>query len=168
MKRPQPDEYSAFQQKYIEKIGEDPISELSDQLINFPAFLRAIPVNKTDYAYAEGKWTLKELLGHVIDTERILTYRLLRFARNDSTALEGFEEDDYVKHAHFRNQNFNDLVEECEAVRKANLYLFKSLTEEELERKGVANQSPSSVRALLFIIAGHMKHHQRVIEERYL
>ncbi|MBC8053052.1 MAG: DinB family protein [Sphingobacteriaceae bacterium] len=168
MKRPQPDEYGAFYKRYIDTVGDDIFKELTDQLINFPQFLRNIPVEKISYAYAEGKWTIKELLGHLIDTERIMAYRLLRFARNDSTSLPGFEENDYVKNAHFAELDFALLIEEFEAVRKANLYLFKSLNEEELNRKGEASNNPLSVRALLFIIVGHIKHHQQVLEERYL
>ena len=168
MKRPQPEEYSSFHSTYIDKVDDNVLSELTDQLVSFPEFLQTIPVSKTDYAYAEGKWTIKELLGHIIDTERIMSYRLLRFARNDSTSLPGFEENDYVRNAHFNNQEFNGMIKEFEAVRKANLFLFKSLTEEELQRKGTASNATLSVRALLFIIAGHLKHHQKVILEKYL
>lgn len=168
MKRPQPDEYSAFQKAYIDKVSDDPLQEIETQSITFPQFLRAIPEEKIDYAYAEGKWTLKEMLGHIIDTERILTYRLLRIARNDSTGLPGFEEDDYVKNSHFKDQDFGLMIEEFRTLRKANLFLYNSLNEEELQRKGLANGNPTSVRALLFIIAGHMQHHKLVIEERYL
>ena len=96
-----------------------------------------------------------------------MAYRLLRFARNDSTGLAGFDENNYVSNAHFGDRDFNDMIEEFESVRNANLFLFRSLTEEDLQRKGEANNSSISVRALLFIIVGHVKHHQKVIEERY-
>ena len=168
MKRPQADEYGLFYKGYIDCVGDDVLSELVDQLVSFPEFLRSVPIRKVDYAYAEGKWTLKELLGHIIDTERIMSYRLLRFARNDSTALPGFEENSYVQNAHFGEQDFNTMIDEFASVRKANLYLFKSLKEEELQRMGRASDAPLSVRALLFIIAGHLKHHRKIIEERYL
>lgn len=168
MKRPQPEEYNSFYQNYIDTVGDDVVSELANQLTSVPEFLGLVPTEKTDYAYAPGKWTLKEVLGHIIDTERIMSYRLLRFSRNDSTPLAGFEENNYVKNAHFANEDFNTMIEEFKAVRKANLFLFRSLTEEELQRKGEANNSLLSVRALLFIMAGHVKHHQKVIEERYL
>jgi len=167
MKRPQPEEYSSFYQKYIDTVVDDVLSEASDQLESFPEYLRTVPQDKVDFAYAEGKWTIKELLGHVIDTERIMAYRLLRFARNDSTGLAGFDENNYVANAHFGNREFNDMIEEFEAVRKANLFLFRSLTEDDLQRKGEANNASLSVRALLFITAGHVKHHQKVIEKRY-
>lgn len=167
MKRPQPEEYNSFYQRYIDTVGDDVLSEASAQLKSFPQYLRAISPEKIDFAYAKGKWTIKELLGHVTDTERIMAYRLLRFARNDSTGLAGFDENDYVMNAHFGDRDFNDMIEEFEAVRNANLFLFRSLTEEDLKRKGEANNSSISVRALFFIIVGHVKHHQKVIEERY-
>lgn len=168
MKRPQPDEYNSFYATYIDKVGDDVLAELRDQLVSAVSFLTEIPADKTDRPYAEGKWTLKELLGHMIDTERIMAYRLLRFARNDSTVLPGYEQNDYIDNAHFNQQDFGCLVEEFAAVRKANLYLFESLTEDELNRRGEANKSPLSVRALLFILAGHLKHHIIVIKEKYL
>lgn len=167
MKRPQPEEYNSFYQRYIDTVGDDVLSEASDQLEIFPQYLRSIPHDKIDFAYADGKWTIKELLGHVTDTERIMAYRLLRFARNDSTGLAGFDENDYVMNAHSGDRDFNDMIEEFEAVRNANLFLFRSLTEEDLQRKGEANNSSISVRSLLFIIVGHVKHHQKVIEEIY-
>src|SRR5688500_7536869 len=126
MKRPQAHEYNSFFQGYIDQVGDDVISELRDQLISLPEFLKTIPIEKTNYAYAEGKWTIKELFGHMIDTERIMAYRLLRFARNDSTSLAGFEENDYVKNGHFNDQDFNTMIDEFVAVRKANFYLFNS------------------------------------------
>ncbi|HEX8377946.1 MAG TPA: DinB family protein [Pedobacter sp.] len=168
MKRPQPDEYNAFYQTYIDKVGDDVLSELKDQIESLSTFLKSIPQAKINYAYAEGKWTVKEVLGHIIDTERIMSYRLLRFARNDASPLPGFQENDYVKNSHYATQDFNLLIEEMLALRKANLYLFNSLIDEELERRGVANNSPLSVRALLFILAGHLKHHVGVLKERYL
>lgn len=168
MKRPQPEEYSAYYQEYIDSVTDDVISELENQLKSFPDFLRTIPSSKTNYAYAQGKWTVKEVLGHAIDTERIMCYRLLRFARNDGTALSGFEERYYVNNAHFSQQDFEMMIEEFIALRRANMFLFQSLNDEELSRKGEANHAPLSVRALLFIIAGHLKHHQNIIKERYL
>ncbi len=168
MKRPQPDEFIPFQQKYIDAAGENVFAELENQVTDFSAFLQAIPASKHNFAYAEGKWTIKELVGHVIDTERIMAYRMLRFARKDATPLAGFEEDEYVSNAHFSNQDFNLMVEEFALLRKANLFLFKSLTEEEINRRGVASGNVVSVRALLFILAGHVNHHRKVMVERYL
>ncbi len=168
MKRPQPDEYNAFYQTYIDKVSDDVLSELKDQLESLTAFLKSIPPEKANYAYAEGKWTIKEVLGHMIDNERIMTYRLLRFARNDASPLPGYEEKDYIANSHFKTQDFHLLIEEMETLRKANMYLFNSLTEEELQRRGVANNTVLSVRAVLFVLAGHLKHHVGVLKERYL
>jgi uncharacterized damage-inducible protein DinB len=168
MRRPQPDEYGAFYQGYINLVNDDVVSELRNQLTDVIAFLRKIPTEKGDHAYAEGKWTIKELLGHMIDTERIMAYRLLRIARNDATPLPGFEQDDYIANAHFNTQNFSSMIDELEALRKANLYLFESLTDEEMDRRGQASGYSTSARALLFILAGHLKHHVQVIVEKYL
>lgn len=167
MKRPQADEYGSFYKTYIDTIGDDVIKELIDQKISFPDLLRS-GVERADYAYAKDKWTLKELLGHVIDTERIMAYRLLCISRNDATSLPGFDQDDYVKYAGHNLQNFGKLIEEFELVRAANLLLIETLTEEQLGRKGMANNYPLTVRALLFIMAGHLKHHAKIIKERYL
>ncbi|MBC7912923.1 MAG: DinB family protein [Pyrinomonadaceae bacterium] len=168
MKRPQPDEYGSFHKTYIDLAPDDVLTELENQLNDFPEFMSSIPQHKHEFAYAEGKWTLKELLGHMLDTERIMTYRLLRFSRNDSTALQGFEEDEYVLNSTYRHRKFAELVDEFKAVRFANLFLFKSLSDEQLNRRGTASNLPVSVRVLLFIIAGHLNHHKRIIQERYL
>ena len=168
MNRPQPDEFSPFYKNYIASIDDDVIAKLNSQATEVPDFLRSIPAEKWDYAYAENKWTIRETIGHVIDTERIMTYRLTRFARNDSTTLPGFDENDYVANAHFKDRTSESLIEEFKLLRQSNLYLFNSLNDEELSRKGISNNNPLSVKALLFIIAGHANHHQNIISERYL
>lgn len=168
MSRPQPEEFGVFYQKYIDTVSDDVISELQSQGSSFPEFLNSISAEKHNYAYAAGKWTLKELIGHVIDTERIMTYRLTRFARLDATELAGFEENAYVANAHFQDRSMNSLTEEFRLLRAANMYLFGSLNEDELNRKGLANGHVISVKALLFVIAGHLKHHRNIITERYL
>lgn len=168
MNRPQPDEHAAFYNAYIQTVEDDVIDELETQASAFPDFLRSLPPSKAGYAYAPGKWTLKQLLGHLIDTERIMTYRLLCIARNDITPLPGFDENHYVKNSGYSDSDFGKLIEEFEVLRRANLYLFRSLTEEELLRQGTANNYAISVRALLFIIAGHLNHHRKIITERYL
>ena len=168
MKRPQPDEYGSFYKTYIDKAKDDVLAELEEQLLSFSSFLKSIPSDKENFAYAEGKWTVKEVLGHIIDTERIMAYRLMRVARNDDTPLPGFEENSYVQNAHFSSQDFTTMIDEFKAVRNDNLCLFKSLSEEELDRRGIASNLPVSVRSLLFIIAGHLNHHIAVIKERYL
>lgn len=168
MFRPQPEEFGVFYQKYIDTVADDVIGELEAQKESFTSFLKNIPEGKLDYAYAEGKWTIKEVIGHVIDTERIMTYRLTVFARNDKTELPGFEENSYVSNAHFKDRSLESLAEEFSLLRSANLYLFRSLSPEEVRRTGFANKTLLSVQALLFVIAGHLNHHRKILEERYL
>ena len=125
-------------------------------------------MDKFDYRYAEGKWTIKDIIQHLIDAERIFTYRALRFARNDKTNLSGFDENDYVDEANANDRTVMQLLTEMSAVRHATLLLFKSFTNEQLIRIGTSNNNLLSVRALGYIIIGHQNHHQRVFEERYL
>ena len=168
MNRPQTHEYPAWAETYIKLIdGNDIINLLERQAIEYPDFILNL-IEKADYAYAPGKWTIKELAGHIIDTERILVYRLTCFARNEKQPLPGFEEDDYVANAHFSDRSLLSLSEEFSLLRKSNLYLFKSLTEAELEQMGTASNRQITVRALLFVIAGHIMHHVQIIKERYL
>ncbi|WP_316750219.1 DinB family protein [Pedobacter gandavensis] len=168
MNRPQTHEYPAWAETYISKIsGDDILGILTEQAVEFPDFLNNL-IEKADYAYAPGKWTIKEMAGHIIDTERILVYRLTCFARAEQHALAGFDEDDYVTNAHFKDRSLLSLSEEFSLLRRANLYLFNSLNEHELDRSGTASERQISVRALLFVIAGHLIHHVGVIEERYL
>lgn len=167
MNRPQTQEYPEWVNKYISLVEGDVLEILEKQAVDFTNFIHNL-IEKADYAYAPGKWTLKELVGHMIDTERILVHRLLCFARGEKAPLPGFEEDDYVANAHFADRSLFSLGEEFALLRKANLYLFKSLNETELSRMGNANGKDVSVRALVYIIAGHVIHHTAVIKERYL
>ena len=141
---------------------------LDEQITAFPEFLAGIPPGKSEYAYAEGKWTIKEVVGHVIDTERIMAYRALRFARNDTKELIGFEPEDFVANARFNERSLESLSEEFVLVRKSNLILFRSFNDHELARKGIASERLTSARAFLYIIAGHLNHHRNIIRERYL
>lgn len=168
MNRPQAHEYPAWAETYISKIsGDDILGILENQATDFPDYLNNL-VEKADYAYGPGKWTIKEMAGHIVDTERILVYRLTCFARAEQHALPGFDEDDYVSNAHFSDRSLLSLSEEFALLRKANLYLFNSLNEHELDRSGTASERQITVRALLFVIAGHLVHHIGIIEERYL
>ena len=167
MNQPQPNEYSDWSKGYIDQVNGDLMEILQRQSTEFPEFINSI-AEKADYAYAPGKWTIKEMTGHIIDTERILVYRLTAFARNEQAPLPGFEEDDYVANARFAERSLLSFTEEFTLLRQANLYLFRSLNEAELNRAGMASGKPISVRALLFVIAGHMIHHTRIIKERYL
>jgi len=167
MNRPQPHEYPEWGAQYINLVDQDDVLILLEkQSEEFPEFLNNF-IEKADYAYAPGKWTIKELAGHMIDTERILCYRLLSFARGESSPLPGFEEDEYVKNAHFADRSLHSIGEEFSLLRRANQYLFKSLNEAALSRLGTASGRLISVRAILFVIAGHVIHHTKIIKERY-
>lgn len=163
-------EYAAYYAPYIDKVGaeNDLVEELEISVHRLIKFVREIPMDKFDYRYAEGKWTIKDILLHLIDAERIFSYRALRFARNDKTPLASFEENDYVVEAHAQTRSIQDLLTELAVVRQSTLSLFKSFTPEEMLRIGMASNNPMSVRALGFVIIGHQNHHQQVFQERYL
>ncbi len=168
MKRPQAEEFPLFYKGYVDTVSDDVLTELEQQMESFSALLRSVPKEKLSFAYAEGKWTIQELVGHVIDTERIMAYRALRIARNDATPLPGFDENDYVLNAHFADRSLENLADEFAALRKANMYLIRSLKDIEINRSGISNQKPISVRALIFIMAGHVNHHIAILKQRYL
>jgi len=168
MKRPLVEEYPLFYKGYVDTVSDDVLTELEQQIESFPALLRNVPLEKASFAYAEGKWTIKELVGHVIDTERIMAYRALRIARNDTTPLPGFDENNYVSNAHFDDRSLESLAHEFAALRKANMYLIRSLNDLEIAHTGISNEKPISVRALIFIMAGHVNHHAAILKQRYL
>ncbi len=162
-------EYSSFYKNYITILGEVNLLEvLTNSLENLISTLKNLPEEKLQYRYEEGKWTIKELIQHIIDAERVLSYRALRFARNDTTNLQGFDEDWYVKNSNGNDRNFDELLNEFSLLRKATISLFKSFSNEMLTNIGSANGSDISVRALGFIIAGHQIHHLNIIKEKYL
>ena len=154
---------------YINQVPEDDLTKsFKIQSEDFIRFLENIQPDKYDYRYAEGKWTLNELLQHVIDAERIFCYRALCFARKDATPLPSFDENSYAENSKAQNRNWNDLVEEFKAVRKATEYLFSSFDKEQLDSSGVSNKNPNYVLGMGFITIGHTIHHKKIIEERYL
>ena len=162
-------EYSEFNATYINALDDvDLFEELEISLHDFIKFVQNIPMDKFDFRYAEGKWTIKDIIQHIIDAERIFGYRALRISRNDKTPLPGFEENDYVENTNANGRSIQELLTEFSAVRHANLLLFKSFSEEQLTRLGIASNDTISVRALGFLMIGHLQHHQRVFEERYL
>ncbi|RZJ14169.1 MAG: DinB family protein [Acinetobacter sp.] len=167
MNPPQTQEYPEWAKRYIGLVEGNIIEVLTSQAVDFPNFVNNL-IEKADYAYAPGKWTIKEMIGHIVDTERILTYRLLCIARGEKASLPGFEEDDYVANAHFKDRSLFSLAEEFTLMRKSHLFLINSLNEEELDRMGNANGKDISVRALAYILAGHIMHHIGVVKERYL
>jgi len=158
-----------YYQGYINQIEGDQIVEILESNFNeLKIFLNSLPVEKHEYAYAEGKWTIKEIVNHLSDGERLFQYRAMRFARNDKTELAGFDENKYTPETNANARDFQDLMSELELVRKSAISLYKSLSPEILERTGTANKIEMSVLALGFIIAGHAKHHINVIKDRYL
>ena len=165
-----PEEFAGYFATYINQVSDEYtlVEELEISVHRFIKFVQNIPLDKFDYRYAEGKWTIKDIIQHLIDAERIFAYRTLRFARNDKTALAGFEENDYVNEANSNKRRIQDLLTELAVVRQATLSLFKSFSSEELTRKGIASDTTLSVRAIGFIIIGHQNHHQRIFQERYL
>lgn len=167
IERPNLQECPIWASNYIEQVDGEIMEVLEKQQTALPALLNSF-ADKADYAYAAGKWTVKEMAGHLIDTERILCYRLTSFSRGETAALPGFEEDDYVLNAHFSDRTLENLTEEFVLLRKANMYLFRSLNESDLNKSGVASGREISVRAILFVIAGHVAHHSRILKERYL
>ena len=166
----QPEEFQGYFANYVNQVSNEYtlIEELEISVHRLIKFVQNIPMDRFDYRYAEGKWTIKDIIQHLIDSERIFAYRALRFARNDATELPGFEENDYVDEAKANKRSIQQLLTELAVVRQATLSLFQSFSDEEMLRIGVASHNPISVRALGFVIIGHQNHHQRVFEERYL
>jgi uncharacterized damage-inducible protein DinB len=169
MRRPEITEYAEYYHGYVSVIPEtDVISVLGSQMDEFRNELQSLPEEKGTFAYAEGKWTIKELLGHLIDAERVFAYRLHRFSHGDTTPLSSFDQDIYVTNGRSHERTFADLLDELEMQRRSNISLVKSLRDEDWDRVGVASDNPVSVRALTFIMAGHVRHHLNILKERYL
>jgi uncharacterized damage-inducible protein DinB len=167
--RPQPGDYASYYEKYLSQIqGNDIVATLDDQRRQMLLLLCGLTEEDGDRCYAPGKWTVKEVLGHICDAERVFAYRALRISRNDPTPMEGFDENDYVRNASFAKLSLADLIEDYIAVRRATITLFRNLDEAAWTRRGVANKHEVSVRALAYIIAGHELHHRKIIEEKYL
>lgn len=167
--RPQAGEHIEYYGKYIQLVPDgDVISLLREQLMDTVALLRGVSAERADYAYAPGKWTIKEVVGHMADTERIMAYRALRFARNDTTDLAGFDENTYVANGNFGRRSLGELLEEFQVVRASTIHFAKHLDADTLMRRGNANGHPVTVRALIYIIAGHERHHAALLRERYL
>jgi hypothetical protein len=167
--KPAPIEHAPEFSKYVTLVAEgDIIQTLEQQIENSLSLLRTIPSDKANFRYAPDKWSVNELLGHLIDSERVFSYRALCFARNDQTPLPGYEQNDYVREADFDSRNLADMAEEFATVRRATIQLFRPLNETEWLRRGKANENYVSVRALAYIIAGHELHHMEVLRSRYL
>ncbi|HEY3991652.1 MAG TPA: DinB family protein [Ktedonobacteraceae bacterium] len=170
IQKPLSGEYASYAAMYIDLVPDDGLvlDYLQDDLQVVKELVRAQSEEKLSTPCAEGEWTIKEILVHVSDTERIMAYRALRFARNDTTALPGFEQDDYVAASDANERSIEDILEELTAVRAASVTLFKSLKAEAFERSGPSNGRNFSVRSALYQIVGHARHHVNSIKENYL
>ena len=169
LQRPALNESSEYFRLYINKVaGNDIIAALAEGQKTVEQFCRQIPAEKWDFRYAEGKWNIREVLAHLIDTERVMAYRALRVARNDKTPMPGFEQDDYTQYSNANNRSSESLLAEYMAVRASTLALFLNFDEEMFGRIGTASGHPASARASAYIIAGHEIHHLAIIKEKYL
>jgi hypothetical protein len=169
IRKPETSEYNQYYETYISLIdGGDLLGTLEEQMRETRDLFAGFPEERGSYAYAEGKWTVKEVISHLLDGERIFGYRLLRISRGDATPIEGFEQDDYIENSHANERTFNDMLCELGDLRAANLRLMSSLDESDWQRMGTASGSPVSARAIAFIMAGHIKHHLNIVRERYL
>ncbi len=167
--RPNKTEYAAYYETYVSLVEEtDIVSALRNQADELREIFSQMSDERGLYRYAEGKWSIKELLGHLIDGERVFAYRALRFARADSQPLAGFDQDPYIENANFDAVKLSDLLDEMLFLRKANTLFFNNLDEEAWNRTGVASENEISVRAIAYILVGHIRHHVKMLKERYL
>ena len=164
-------EYAPYFERYIQLSvlkGKTIIENLENAQDEFEKVLRHLPDEKHSYSYAAGKWTLKELIQHIIDTERVFCYRALSFARNDQTPLPGFDQDVFIDNDTANERDYYDLLDEMKVLRESSIQLFKSFSKEALLRIGVASDNKMSVRALGYLFSGHQIHHINIVKERYL
>lgn len=166
---PDASEHDPYYSRYIALVkGADVVGALAEQIRPTLRLLRSVPDERGGMRYAPGKWSIREVAGHLADTERILSYRALRIARGDKRPIEGFEQDDYVRNGPFEHCSLSSLVDEFEQVRAATLSLFRHLDRDAWTRSGTANNAHITVRALAWIIAGHELHHRAILERQYL
>jgi len=167
--KPEKSEHDPYYSRYIDLVkGNDIVKILAIQIDGSLALLRSIPTSKNHFRYASGKWSVSEVVGHIIDTERVFSYRALTFARNDKASLPGFEQDDWIRGASFNETPLAELVSEFECLRRANIYFFQHLASDAWMRRGKANDAEISVRALAYVIAGHELHHMQILKTKYL
>ena len=167
--RPDLSRVGTWYHNYINLVPEDDLLEaFKKESVSMVRSLETIPPDKYDYRYADGKWTIKEVLQHIIDAERVFAYRALRFARKDATPLPGFDENTFAAASKADTRSWDKLVEEFKVVRRSSELLFNSFDEEQLESNGISSNSPNYVLAVGFIIIGHAIHHQKIVKERYL
>lgn len=167
--RPRADEHAPYYARYIDQVPEgDLIATLRASATELQSLLAGLRAGEGDFRYAPGKWSIKDVVQHVSDTERIFAYRLLRIARGDTTPLAGFDQDPYVATADAGRRSIAELVEEHAAVREATIQLLRQLDDAALARAGTASENPVTARALAWIIAGHERHHLNILRTRYL
>jgi len=167
--KPAKSEYLPYYERYISLVPDgDVVATLAAQMDDTLAMLRSLPASVATYRYAPDKWSVNEVVGHIIDSERNFAFRALRFARNDAAPVPGFEQDDYVRNATFDAYPLEELASELESVRQSTVFLFRHLEESAWTRRGIANNAEVSVRALAYIIAGHELHHREILAARYL
>ena len=169
MLKPEPSEYNPYYEKYISLVTEsDLLDVLELQPAELDSLLGHLDEEKGKFAYAEGKWTVKEAISHLIDGERIFAYRVLRISRGDETPIEGFDQDGYIENSYANERTFRDLLDELTESRRANLRMLRNLHEDGWKRMGTASDSPISVRGLGYIMAGHVRHHINIFRDQYL
>ncbi len=169
MMRPNPGDYDPYFERYIKLVeGNNIIKILYEQSKITRELIDSISDYKGNYRYADDKWTIKEVIGHILDSERILAYRALSLARGEKKSLPGFDHNDYVRDGNFNRRELTELSFEFKLLRESNLLMFKNFSEEMLCKKGLADEASVTVLALLYIIAGHEKHHLNVLEEKYI
>ena len=169
MPRPQATDFPHYFARYISRVDADSLAEAMTKYTNLLAdFYTDLPEAKAEYRYTPDKWTLKELMQHVVDTERIMSYRLLRISRGDTTPLASFDENSYAAASNANARSFDSIKEEFIAVRKSTDLLIATLGEEQLNLEGVASNLPVKANAIGYIIFGHLLHHKAVVEEKYL
>jgi uncharacterized damage-inducible protein DinB len=167
MRRPDPTEYSRYYSKYVALVvEEDILAAMRSQLAESLALLRDLPDEQLCRRHPPYTWSIKQVVGHLIDTERIFGYRALRFARGDSTPLSGFDESPYAQHGEFDRRTGADLLAELETVRRSHVLLFENLTDSAWDRRGLASGNEFSVRALAYMIVGHERHHVGIVRQR--
>ncbi|WP_440999491.1 DinB family protein [Fodinibius sp. SL11] len=166
--RPQPDEYGDFYEGYINLVNEPNVIEaLIRQGQKVYALIQQLTDEEAKYRYRDDKWSVQEIIGHLVDTERIMAYRALCISRGEQSPLPGYDHESYVEQGNFDQRSLQSLSTEYDALRNANISMFSSFTEEQISRKGTANGVPVSVRGLAFIIAGHERHHLNILENKY-
>jgi uncharacterized damage-inducible protein DinB len=167
--RPESSEHVPYYATYIARVPNgDIVRQLTTQIADTNALLGSLSESQAAHRYAEGKWSIREVVGHLCDTERVFTYRAMRFARSDSTPVPGFDENHYVAHGRFDSRTLSNLAGEFRAVRAATIAFFDGLTNDDWPLRGVANGNGITVRALAWIAAGHELHHVHILRTRYL